>query len=342
MGQQAAHQGGAIPYEVDQPRLERNAYSAGCLAVTVVVCAYSKLRWQQTRAALESVLAQNPGPGQILLVVDHNADLAELARHEFRKVAVLESAGPPGLSGARNTGLLAATQPITVFLDDDAEARPGWLASLVGPFRYPAVVATGGNVQPKWPGFRPCWLPPAFYWVVGCSYLGLPGSTAAIRNPIGANMSLRTDLAIAVGGFSSLIGRVGSNTRGGEETELAIRLTARQPGSVILYVPGATVDHSVGRERLRIGYFMRRCWHEGRSKATVVRLVGASVGLRCERLHIAAVIPAALLRDLRSCVTGDMSGCLRVAVSLAGLAAALTGYLTGRVSLAGRSARLGD
>jgi hypothetical protein len=148
-------------------------------------------------------------------------------------------------------------------------------------------------------------------------------------------MSLRTDLAIAVGGFSSLIGRVGSNTRGGEETELAIRLTARQPGSVILYVPGATVDHSVGRERLRI-------WHEGRSKATVVRLVGASVGLRCERLHIAAVIPAALLRDLRSCVTGDMSGCLRVAVSLAGLAAALTGYLTGRVSLAGRSARLGD
>ena len=144
------------------------------LAVSVVICAYTEERWEQTRAAIESVFNQHPRPAQVLLVVDHNADLAARARREFSRVTVLESDGAPGLCGARNTGLRAATQPITAFLDDDAEARPGWLASLVEPYSRSDVVATGGSVQPWWPGLRPPWLPPAFDWVVGCSYLGLP------------------------------------------------------------------------------------------------------------------------------------------------------------------------
>jgi glycosyltransferase involved in cell wall biosynthesis len=104
------------------------------LGVSVVICAHTELRWEQTRAAVESVLRQRPRPAQVLLVVDHNADLAARARRELARVSVLESDGTPGLSGARNTGLRAATQPITAFLDDDAEARPGWLPSLIEPY----------------------------------------------------------------------------------------------------------------------------------------------------------------------------------------------------------------
>ena len=95
--------------------------------VSVVICAYTERRWQQTRAALESALRQEPAPAEVLLVVDHNAELADRARLEFTSVSVLENAGTQGRSGARNTGLKAATQPVTAFLDDDAEARPGWL-----------------------------------------------------------------------------------------------------------------------------------------------------------------------------------------------------------------------
>lgn len=316
----------------------REAYDSGDghLAVSVVVCAYSERRWEQTRAALESVLAQKPSPAQVLLIVDHNADLAARALREFRAVTVLESDGPPGLSGARNTGLRAAAQPITVFLDDDAEARPGWLACLIESFRSSKVVATGGRVEPRWARRRPAWLPASFYWVVGCSYVGLPRSTSVIRNPIGANMSLRTDCALEVGGFNSQVGRVGSRPRGCEETELAIRLTAHRPGSVILYVPSAVVDHNVGEERLSIRYFVRRCWHEGLSKATVVRLTGPSTGLELERRHVATVIPATLLGELRGFFAGDATAFLRIAASLAGLAAAAAGYSTGRVSSAGR------
>ena len=265
-------------------------------------------------------------------MVDHNADLAERARREFTSVSVLENAGTPGLSGARNTGLKAATQPVTAFLDDDAEARPGWLKHLIAPYSSPDVVATGGSVHPRWGVKRPRWLPPEFDWVVGCSYRGLPEIVGQVRNPIGANMSMRTDLALKAGGFEESVGRVGSNTRGCEETELSIRLTASRAGSVILYVPAAAVDHHVARERLTVNYFLRRCWHEGLSKADVVRLVGSAMGLQSERRHTAVLIPAALMRELRSLAVGHVSAAARILALIAGLTAASAGYFSGRTS----------
>jgi glycosyltransferase involved in cell wall biosynthesis len=300
--------------------------------VSVVVCAYTEKRWEQTLAALESALGQDPPPGEVLLVVDHNPALAERARREVPQVTVLESAGTPGLSGARNTGLKAVSQPVTAFLDDDAEARAGWLEHLVAPYTSAEVVATGGGVHPRWPAARPKWLPPEFDWVVGCSYRGLPETTGPVRNPIGANMSMLTDLALEVGGFDESVGRVGANTRGCEETELSIRLTASRAGSVILYVPAAAVDHHVAPERLAFGYFVRRCWHEGRSKADVVRLAGAAAGLQRERRQTAVVIPAALIREVRRLATGHVSAAARTFALAAGLTAAATGYFGGRTS----------
>jgi glycosyltransferase involved in cell wall biosynthesis len=298
--------------------------------VSVVVCAFTEQRWEQTCGALASVLGQQPGPAQVVLVVDHNPALAARARRELAGFTVLESDGPPGLSGARNCGLRVATEPITAFLDDDAEASPGWLAALTEPYDRGDVVATGGSVRPRWPKGRPRWMPLAFDWVVGCSYLGLPDSVAPVRNPIGANMSMRTDMAMRAGGFDTVVGRVKGRPSGCEETELAIRLTAIQPGGVVLYIPGAAVDHHVSPDRVKVRYFLRRCWHEGRSKAEVVRLAGATAGLERERRHVASVLPAAVLRDLRAAVAGDFWAIGRVAASLAGLAMATAGYLAQR------------
>jgi hypothetical protein len=303
----------------------------GYLKVSVVICAYSEGRWEQTRAAVKSVLSQCPQPAEVLLVIDHNTELAARARRELPDLTVLESDGIPGLSGARNTGLRSATQPITSFLDDDAEARPGWLVSLLEPYDSPDVVATGGAVVPRWPGSQPRWLPPEFFWVVGCSYRGLPLSVGPVRNPIGANMSLRTLLARQVGGFDSAVGRVGTRPVGCEETELAIRLTTAKPASAVLYVPDAVVDHHVGQERLTVSYFLRRCWHEGISKANVVQLAGAASGLESERRYAAVVLPMALLQNLRRSLAGDAGAFMRFAAVLTGLVSAVAGYLAGRL-----------
>lgn len=323
----------AEPREVDV-----DAHGCGALeaqvSVSVVVCSYTEARWELTRAALQSVLAQEPPPKQVLLVIDHNDALAQRARREYPELTVVENTDERGVSGARNTGLREASGEVTVFLDDDAVARPGWLSALVSPYRDDDVVATGGGVHPIWPSSPPRWLCPEFYWVVGCSYRGLPETTGRIRNPIGANMSMRTSTAIEAGGFYTSVGRVGIMPRGCEETELSIRLTVRNAGSSILYVPCASVDHHVSPERIRVSYFVRRNWHEGKSKATVVSLAGSAEGLRQERRHVTRILPAALLRDCRNLLRGDASAVPRSVATVVGVTAAVAGYVCGRLTSA--------
>jgi glycosyltransferase involved in cell wall biosynthesis len=305
------------------------------LEVSVVVCTYTERRWNELLAALDSVLTQVPRPAQLLLAVDHNPVLAARVRDARPNVSVLESTDTPGVSGARNTGLRSATQPITVYLDDDTEARPGWLRALVAPLREPNVVGTAGSVQPLWPRGRPKWLPPEFDWVVGCNYEGLNVSQGSVRNPIGGNMSVRTRAALEAGGFDASLGHVGDSARGGEETDLAIRVTSRQPGSVFRYVPEAVVDHHVEPDRIRWGYFVRRCWHEGASKVGVVQVNGLK-GLESERTYVSKTLPAAMRRELLASLSGDPSGLSRFFAIVVGLAATVAGYLAGRLALVGR------
>jgi glucosyl-dolichyl phosphate glucuronosyltransferase len=301
------------------------------LPVTVVICAYTMRRWETISAGIDSVLGQRPRPAQVLLVVDHNADLARRARDELPGVEVLESDEPQGLSGARNAGLKAAKHPVTAFLDDDARARPGWLASLVRPYERGDIVATGGRVEPWWPKGRPSWFPREFDWVVGCSYVGLPADGGIVRNPIGASMSLQTQLALDVGGFDTGVGRVANRPAGCEETELSIRLAAARPGAAIYYTTESVVDHHVSADRVRYGYFVRRCWHEGLSKASVVQLSGASAGLERERRQAAVVIPRAFARELGELLRGHLFALPRMAVTASGLAVTAAGYAAGRV-----------
>ena len=72
--------------------------------VTAVVCAYTERRFADTAAALDSLARQTRRPDAILLVVDHNPDLAARARAELG-VRVVENHHRRGLSGARNTAL---------------------------------------------------------------------------------------------------------------------------------------------------------------------------------------------------------------------------------------------
>ncbi|QGG94914.1 glycosyltransferase [Actinomarinicola tropica] len=87
--------------------------------------------------AVRSVCAQRY-PHWELVVVDNGDDgggatraaLAELPDHRIHVVHHPE----PGLSGARNVGLAAATGEIVAYLDDDNELDPEWLHAVVGAF----------------------------------------------------------------------------------------------------------------------------------------------------------------------------------------------------------------
>ncbi|MGW4893377.1 glycosyltransferase family 2 protein [Kitasatospora sp. NPDC004240] len=292
--------------------------------LTVAICAYTTRRWDDLRAAVASVHAQARPPGELLLVIDHCPELLALAREELTGVRTVASTRPRGLSGARNTALATATGDLIAFLDDDAVADPDWTARLLAGYRTPEVLGVGGLVRPWWRERRPDWFPPEFDWVIGCSYRGLPEHATAVRNFIGANMSFRRAPVLAAGGFRGDLGRVGTRPLGCEETELCIRLAARDPRAELRYEPTAAVRHRVPRERATARYFAARCYAEGRSKAAVVRHDGAAAGLASERGYLRRTLPAALLRCLRRRQPAT------AAAICAGVTLTVTGYLTGR------------
>ncbi len=301
--------------------------------MSVIICAYTRERWESLRNAVASVARQTQPALETIVVIDHEPELLERARAGLRDVRVMASTGERGLSGARNTGVAAARGEIVAFLDDDAVADDSWLAELAGAFADVNVIGVGGVAKPRWvSGAAPAWLPQEFYWTVGCSYRGLPTETAPIRNPIGATMSFRRAVFDRVSGFSNGIGRVGSAPLGCEETELSIRARQAYPEGVVLHVPAAVVEHVVEAERVTWGYFRARCWGEGLSKALLSGRVGNKEALRSERDYVFATLPSGMWRGLTDAMRGDSAGLARAGVIAAGLLVTVGGYVFGRVS----------
>jgi len=299
---------------------------------SVVVCAYTEQRWDDLVAAVESLRVQTHSPDEIILVIDHNTALATRVGREIPDVTCVENHGQQGLSDARNAGLAVARGDVVAFLDDDAEAEPGWLALLAEGYADPAVVGVGGFAEPDWAEGRPGWFPREFDWVVGCTYRGMPETASPVRNLIGCNMSFRREIFDDLGGFTAGIGRLGTRPVGCEETELCIRIAQRRPGSVILFDPRALVHHHVPGPRGTWAYFRSRCYAEGLSKAAVAALVGASQGLASERTYTTRTLPKGVVKGIAAGVKGEAGGFGRAAAIVAGVGIATVGYGLGRLS----------
>lgn len=299
---------------------------------SVVICAYSRDRWSDLREAITSVQRQTVVPHEVIVVIDHNDDLLALVCQSFPNILAIPNQGTRGLSGARNTGVAAASGDIVAFLDDDARADDTWLEQFRDHYLRGDVLGVGGAVLPDWAGGRkPAWFPVEFLWVVGCSYRGQPTSLQPVRNLIGANMSYRLSALRTAGPFREGIGRVGLRPMGCEETELGIRVLNAFPGDEVLYDPAAIVWHRVPRSRMGPRYFVQRCYAEGLSKALVVQLVGQQSGLSSERTYTFRVLPRGVLAGLRAGFTGRVGGFGRAAAIITGLAATTLGYVAGRI-----------
>ena len=275
---------------------------------SVVICCYTDDRWDRLSDAVTGAAEQLDDADELIVVVDHNDGLLRRVQTEFGELAVVvPSEGEPGLSGARNTGVAHGRNPVVVFLDDDATPDAEWLTELTAPFEDAAVVGVGGHAEPMWhSGSAPWWMPDEYLWVVGCSHLGLPTDTAPIRNPIGASMAIRRTVLDGLGGFRTGVGRVDTVPLGCEETELAIR--ARQRGFDVVFEPRAVVDHEVTGTRGTFGYFVRRCYAEGLSKAKITDVVSVGEALEAERRYVVRTLPRGVARGVVRFVTGPAGG----------------------------------
>ncbi len=303
--------------------------------VSVIICTYTEARWPAVCAAVESVCLQSVPPREIIVVVDHNPAMFERARRQWPNLIVVENHEMRGLSGARNSGVACAQGAWLAFLDDDAVAEATWLEKIMDCCDDPRALGAGTRVMPIWETAQPAWFPEEFWWVVGCSYRGLPRSRQPVRNPFGGSMCLKREIFAKVGGFRHTVGRVANKPMGCEETELCIRARQYWPDKVFFYEPRAIVQHQVPNSRLNRAYFRARCFAEGQSKALVSHSVGANDGLASERAYTFRILPQGVIRGFADAfLRRDRMGLARAGAIIAGLTITAAGYVQQAVSQA--------
>jgi glycosyltransferase involved in cell wall biosynthesis len=214
------------------------------------------------RVALESLASQalDSNAYEVLVVDDGptrvTREVAEqVARRTGARIGYVERDGVPGLNSARNTGIAATESPFVVFVDDDVEAPPRWLAELLaGRSRHRGYQAFGGPIELRLEGSR----------LRMCGREDPPITTLdggpedrEIELVWGANMAIERSALDLAGMFDPGV------PYGFDEDMWERRL--RAAGGRIMYVARAGLVHRRDRRDARLGRLVREAYRRGRN-----------------------------------------------------------------------------
>jgi GT2 family glycosyltransferase len=187
----------------------------------------------------------------------------------------------PGLSHARNAGMLASRGEFVAMIDDDCEADRDWLAVLAACFRErPAPGVVGGALLSPGPlsgvlSWCPSYVPAeAVYDPVAAPRRPPPGC-----DWVGANFAIRKSLFDEVGPFDEYLG-AGATFGAAEEVDYKLRL--ERLGVVMRTSPRAVMKHTYG-QRSGVRQLLRGQRNYARGNAALaakLTLLGDDRGLR--------------------------------------------------------------
>ena len=205
---------------------------------------------------LRALAAQKDVDLQVIVVDDGSTDNTSDVAREHHGVTVFRHETNRGLSGARNTGIRAATAPVVAFLDDDCEPEPEWARELLDAYAD-GVTGVGGPAVPNAPegfmlGFlrRNNPLLPLEMNLARSEKLAYRLYLYALRQwapeqrddlrevytLVGANMSFRRDAIAAVGADERF--RFGS-----DDLDICLRVRRQFPQERLVVTPDAVVRH---------------------------------------------------------------------------------------------------
>jgi glycosyltransferase involved in cell wall biosynthesis len=242
--------------------------------ISVILC--TRNRADLFDKAMASVVAQDfPKAAYEIVVVDngssdHTAEVAQRHAAQANVRYVLEER--VGLCVARNTGWKAASAPYVALFDDDAVARPGWLAAIAEAFQRSAgdVGIIGGRVDPIWMAPRPDWLADELAGALTIVDWGPEEKEICdLRREwlVGANMAAPKAVIAEVGGFHPWLDRVGNNLLSSGDVHLEMEIVRR--GYRCLYVPAMAIEHLAPPARLTQAWFTKRFYWQGMSDAVM-------------------------------------------------------------------------
>jgi len=209
-----------------------------------------------------------------------------------------------GKSFALNTGLALARGDVLALTDDDVIPESDWLERILAVFRACDVVFAGGKVLPMWESPPPSWMltkraqdiwGPLALLDYGNERIFYSGSPHNRRRPLGANLAVRRDSMILIGGWRTDLGRPGGTLISGEDHEIYFRLQrAGQFRGV--YEPMMVVHHAVPASRMTASYFRRWFFAAGQTRALMGDDFFPGVDLRS--VPRVAGVPRFLYREL--------------------------------------------
>lgn len=240
------------------------------LDISLVICSYNREKF--IGKALSSILGQTLSFDrfEVVIVNNNSTDATDSivkafikAHAEISFTYVIETT--QGLSAARNRGIAEAKSPLITFMDDDGEATPGFLETIVNYMTtHPTVSGVGGKVLPIYESVEPKWLNP---WLGGMLTIVDYGEQEFVfkgkKYPAGCNMTYRKELLNKVGGFNeALKWRV---------DDKYIYYEIQKINANIKYLPKAVVYHNIDAHRVTNENFIKLSNALGRDEAIRIK-----------------------------------------------------------------------
>jgi len=205
----------------------------------VIVCTFNRA---QALSALLTALARQtmPRSGFTVYVIDDGSsdDTEEVCDRMKVRLPNLEYLRNPvnlGLADSRNAGVAISESPLLLFVDDDCEPHPDWIANMIDALRNAPIVA-GAIDSPTDNFWQLCHNIAQFHPF-------LKGNTGRRKKFIaGANMGFQRNALQTLGGFES--GR-----RMAEDMEIIMR--AGSAGFSVFFEPNAVVLHNPQRRSFK-------------------------------------------------------------------------------------------
>ncbi|MBM7806997.1 glycosyltransferase involved in cell wall biosynthesis [Geodermatophilus bullaregiensis] len=256
--------------------------------VTIAVC--TRDRPEMLRECLVAMGALERPVAEVLVIDNASAD--DRTRQVAGEFSFVRYVHEPrrGLDWARNRALVEARTAILAFTDDDVLVCPGWVGGLLRAFReepeavvvtglvLPAELATPAQVQFEGRGgFRRGFRRRRFKGTTSTPHHGSAKDVVLGAAGAGANVALRRDVALEMGGFDVALD-VGTPSGGGGDFEMFFRVTSA--GHMLVYEPSAVVRH---RHRPTMAELARQRRGDGTGNYSILLGAGSRYGRQVRR-----------------------------------------------------------